>query len=146
MGLVGDIEAVGHLADRVADLANVPSRAAKAVAFDLEGFLQDEFDEGRDPYGSPWEPLADATRERGRTEPPLTDTGAMRASAVVRPARGAGVQVTIDHPALPHQTGWQGPQGWGPARPILPDREELPVDWAEAIESAVEAEVHRRGR
>lgn len=142
MGFTGDIDAVGHLADRISDLASVPSRAAGAVSFELEVFIQDEFNEGRDPYGTPWEPLADSTRERGRTDPPLTDSWAMRDSASVRPSRGAGVNMMIDHPAMPHQTGWSGPQGDGPARPILPAGDELPSEWTEAIESAVETAVH----
>jgi hypothetical protein len=139
----GDISQMSHLADRIADLSTVPARASKAVAFELEGFLQQEFDEGRDPYGDAWEPLAEATVARGRHAPPLTDTGAMRHSASVRPMRGAGVAVTIEHPAEDHQTGWEGVQGWGPARAILPDREELPEAWETAIDDAVEAQVRR---
>ena len=136
----GDITRMGHLADRVADLAEVPSRASAAIARDLEGLIADEFDAGADPYGQPWKPLAAATVARGRTAPPLTDTAAMRASSRVRPMRPAGVAVTIDHPAAPHQTGWSGPQGTGPKRTILPDRAELPPDWQDVIADRVEAE------
>ena len=39
----GDLSRMSGLADRLADLANVPSRAARAVAFDLEGFVRGEF-------------------------------------------------------------------------------------------------------
>lgn len=139
----GDLSRMGDLADRVADLATVPSRAARAVAFEVEGFMQAEFDDGRDPYGDAWDPLAEATLDRGRTPPPLDDTGAMRSSLRVRPMRGAGISVTIDHPAAPHQTGWVGPQGEGPARPILPARGELPEAWQGAIEDAVTREARR---
>lgn len=143
MSWSGDISEIGHLADRVADLAQVPSRAARRVARELEDEIQAEFDEGQDPYGRSWKPLAEATMDRGRTPPPLTDSADMRASARVRPLAGAGVGVSIDHPALPHQTGWSGPQGTGPARPILPDRDVLPDNWIEIIDEAVEAEVRR---
>ena len=143
MSWTGDISRMGHLADRVADLAEVPSRASAAIAGDLEGLIQDEFDAGTDPYGQPWKALAPATVARGRTAPPLTDTGAMRASAHVRPMRPAGVALSIDHPAAPHQTGWSGPQGTGPARPILPARSELPPDWQDVIADRVEAEFKR---
>lgn len=108
--------------------------------------MQAEFDDGVDPYGDPWEPLADATTDRGRTPPPLTDTGAMRGSLSVRPMRGAGVQITIDHPAAPHQTGWSGPQGSGPARPILPARGELPIAWQDLIAEEIDRDVRARRR
>jgi hypothetical protein len=134
MGFDGDISAMGRLADRVADLSEVPSRASKRVAFKLESFLEEEFDDGADPYGTPWAPLAESTLERGRRPPPLTDSHAMRDDARVRPLRGAGVAMTVDAAyAPPHQTGWAN----APARPILPARAELPRRWAEAIKSAV---------
>jgi hypothetical protein len=144
MGWDGDISAMGRLADRVADLASVPARAARRVSRDLSVFIQDEFDEGQDPYGSAWAPLAPITLEGGRTPPPLTDTTAMRGGIRVAPLRGAGVAITVPHPAAPHQTGWSGPQGSGPARPILPARGALPLSWQDAIEAAVSAEVGRR--
>lgn len=144
MSFDGDISQIGQLADRVADLSTVPSRAARGVAFELDGFLQDEFVEGEDPYGVAWEELADATVERGRTPPPLTDSGDMRATAHVRPGAGAGIVMTVTaRYAPPHQTGWHGPQGDGPARPMLPDREELPDAWQDAIERHVERAVRR---
>lgn len=132
----GDISRMGKLADRLADLAGVPSRAAARVSRELDHLIRDEFDAGADPYGTAWKPLASATIERGRVPPPLTDTRAMRDSLAVRPLRGAGVGITIDHPAAPHQTGWRGRQGSGPARPILPNAA-MPSLWEEAIEAAV---------
>lgn len=148
MGWSGDISRMSHLADRVADLAEVPSRAAKRVSAELEGLLQEEFDAGHDPYGTAWKPIEAETAER-RTQtstPPLTDTGAMRASLRVKPMRGAGVSITISHPshpAAPHQTGWSGPQGRGPARPILPARGELPIEWVEVIQDGIQREARR---
>jgi len=138
----GDISEMGALADRVADLAEVPSRVAAKVSSELEDLIQAEFDAGRDPYGDPWEPLAEATLDKGRRPPPLTDTGAMRGSLAVRPMQGAGVSVTIDHPAPPHQTGWSGSQGSGPSRPILPMRE-MPIAWEGVIAEAIEEEFRR---
>jgi hypothetical protein len=137
----GDISKMGKLADRIADLASVPSRVSAVVAPQIEALIQDEFDAGTDPYGAPWKPLAPATIATGRTPPPLTHTRAMRDSARVRPMRGAGVGVTINNPpAAPHQTGWSGPQGSGPARPILPERSELPEGWQDVIEDAARKE------
>ena len=134
----GDISGMGQLAQRVADLGQVPSRAAKAIAAELEGLIEEEFDAGADPYGNAWTPLAESTMARGRTPPPLTDSGAMRESLRVAPLARAGIGITISHPGAPHQTGWSGPQGSGPARPILPARE-MPERWAEAIEVEVAA-------
>lgn len=146
MGWDGDISRMGQLADRIADLAEVPSRVAAVVAPELEGLIDDEFTAGHDPYGTAWKPLAEATIEKGRTPPPLTDTRAMRESVAVRPMRAAGVSVQIAHPAAPHQTGWQGKQGSGPARPILPARSELPDAWAIVITDAIEREFGRVAR
>lgn len=137
--MVGLIDA---LADRVADLAEVPSRAAARIASELEDLIQGEFDGGEDPYGQGWESLAQATLDKGRTPPPLTDTRAMRNSLAVRPMQGAGVSITIAHPAAPHQTGWDGTQGSGPSRPILPMRD-MPPAWQTVIDEAIEAEFRR---
>jgi len=137
----GDISRMGQLAERVADLATVPSRASARAAKSIRALLEDEFNEGADPYGEPWAPLEDVTlAKRTQTnEPPLTDTGTMRGTLDVRPMRGAGIAISIEHPAAPHQTGWDGPAGSGPARPILPSAE-MPESWGNAIEAAVRAE------
>jgi hypothetical protein len=60
---------------------------------------------------------------------------------VVRPMRGAGVVITIDHPAAPHQTGWSGPISDGPARPILPSRGDLPVSWKRELDKLTRKEI-----
>lgn len=143
MAWSGDISQMSRLQDRIADLANVPSRVAREVSDEIGELMQAEFDAGTDPYGSPWQELAEATVERGRTPPPLTDTRAMRVSLQVRPMSGAGIAITIDHPAAPHQTGWSGTQGEGPARPILPDRGDLPETWQIAIEEATSKTIRR---
>lgn len=143
MGWTGDISGMGRLADRLADLARVPSRAAARVSKEIEGLIVSEFAEGEDPYGTAWKPLAKSTLERGRTPPPLTDTRDMLKSLRVAPLPRAGVGITIDHPAAPHQTGWHGERGNGPARPILPARSELPEEWVDAIDAAVSKEMRK---
>lgn len=140
--ITGNLSRMGQLQARLRDLAEVPSRAARRVSEDLSVLIQEEFDAGADPYGREWDPLADATRERGRTEPPLTDSGAMRGGIRVAPLPGAGVGVTLPHPAEPHQTGWSGPRSDGPSRPILPSGV-MPARWREVIMDAVESEVRR---
>jgi len=138
----GDISHMGQLASTIGRLASVPSRASRAIAVDIGEMLEEQFAAGADPYGDAWDPLEDVTLEKRSqtTEPPLTDFGRMRGSMRVRPMSGAGVAITIDHPAAPHQTGWSGPQGEGPARPILPDRG-MPARWREAIAARVDEAV-----
>jgi phage gpG-like protein len=132
--LTGNFAELAKMRERLADLATVPSRVAKSVSADIATFVQEEFDHGADPYDDPWAPLSPSTLSQGRSEPPLTDSHAMRDSLVVRPLASAGVAITIDHPAGVHQTGWTGPRSSGPARPVLPARGELPDGWIEAIE------------
>lgn len=132
----GDISHMGQLARNIGRLASVPSRASRRVARELESLIQDEFEHEADPYGNAWQPHADATIERWGEHPILDLSGDMRRSLDVQPMRGAGVSITIDHPAEDHQTGWSGPQGEGPARPILPSGP-MPPLWEEAIEAAV---------
>lgn len=140
MGWDGDISRMGRLAENIGKLAGVPSRASRRVAQELRPLIQEQFDEGADPYGRSWKPLAPSTIDRGRFPPPLTDTGEMRDGIRVQPMRGAGVSITIPHPAQCHQTGWIGPQGTGPARPILPGRG-MPPRWQEVIDVAILDEI-----
>jgi hypothetical protein len=141
MGWTGDISRMGRLADRVRDLAKVPSRAAAPVAKAIKGLIAEEFEAQADPYGNAWQPHADATVERWGEHPILDLTGNMRGGIDVSPMRPAGVAVTIPHPGAPHQTGWSGPQGSGPARPILPGGT-MPARWREAIRAEVSEAFH----
>lgn len=147
MTFTGDIRHMGQLASNLGKLGTVPSRAARAVADGIAGLIESEFEEGRDPYGREWRALTEATlaHRSQTTEPPLTDHGDMRRSVRVRPRAGAGVGITIDHPAMPHQTGWNGTQGTGPARPILPGMK-MPRAWREMIDEAVDAAVRETVR
>lgn len=141
----GDISKMGRLATNVARLSRVPAVASRAVSDDLADAIEAEFHVGVDPYGEAWVPLAEATLAKGRTPPPLTDTGAMRRSTQVRPMPSAGVSITIPHPAQCHQTGWHGPRGDGPPRPVLPGRK-FPALWAVIIDEAIEAAVKGSSR
>lgn len=138
----GDISKMGQLAANVAKLASVPARASKRVAKEIESLIKEEFDHEADPYGNAWKPLADSTVERKGFTTILEDSRAMRDSLSVTPRRGAGVAITIDHPSEDHQTGWNGPQGSGPARPILPSGR-MPARWNQAIKESVRAEFKR---
>lgn len=144
MTLSGNINELGRIGATVNSLGDVPRIAESLAAEKIEALVSLEFDVGVDPYGEPWQPLAPATIASGRFAPPLTDTRELRESLLVYPSREAGVRVTIgtaSHPAGPHQDGWSGRQGSGPARPILPTPERgLPLSWESAIQdSAIEA-------
>lgn len=146
MAWVGDISRIGKLAARIDRLRTTPMDVRERIAKRLEGLIQEQFDAGSDPYGNSWAPLADYTIERGRTPPPLTDTGEMRGDLRVRPARGAVVEISIPHPAGVHQTGWTGPLSSGPARPILPKGSQLPPRWKEVIDTEVRRDVEDKLR
>jgi hypothetical protein len=128
------------LASALHGLQRVPSQAARQAAADIAGLLEQQFDEGRDPYGNAWAELAESTLAKGRTPPPLTDSGAMRASTDVAPSAGAGLTITLGAAyATYHQTGTANM----PARPILPE-DELPPEWLDMIANAVQEAVSRR--
>jgi hypothetical protein len=126
-----------QLGDRLADLQDVPARAARGAAARIGDLIEAEFDAGDDSYGDPWAALTATTLAKGRTPPPLTDTGAMRGGIEVKPTQGAGIEVTIptlerDYPKF-HQTGTRAME----RRAILPDGSELPEEWEEAIEDSI---------
>ena len=141
MGFTGDFAAMRHLADRIGDLAQVPSRASKAVAERLNDLVADEYASGSDPYGEPWAPLMDATLDKGRSPPPLTASGDMAGGTLARPMRGKGVAFTVPDPGGFHQGGTVNME----AREILPAGEELPPPWSKAIEEEVRAAFGGRG-
>lgn len=123
---------------RLDDLATVPSRVSKDVAEKVAKLIDDGFSSGTDPYGNAWEPLADATLARGRSEPALTDSSDMREAVSVKPLAGSGIQITSSSPySTFHQTGTRRM----PARPFLPDGGELPDEWQDAIDKSLAAAV-----
>lgn len=132
----GDISKMGQLAANIGKLASVPARASKRVAKEIKSLIQEEFREQADPYGNAWRPHMALTTYRHGMHPILDLTGQMKESLDVRPRAGAGISITIDHPSEDHQTGWDGPQGSGPARPILPSNR-FPARWKEVIDAAV---------
>jgi len=125
------------LADRLAQLAEIPSRIAAKVAEEITESLADEFDSGMNSYGTPWKPLLPQTVRRKKGDARiLRRTDALSAATIARPMGGAGVEiVSLDHGNF-HQTGTKHMV----ARKILPDGGTLPRPWAEAIQSALDQE------
>lgn len=110
-------------------LVRAPTALAASVAPAFAELIDQGFATGTDPYGVPWKPLAESTVKRGRRPPPLTATGATRASATVR-AGGSIVACTVRGASDFHQPDAQG-------RQILPtDAQGLPRSWANAIQDA----------
>ena len=123
---------------------------ARVAAPSLDALVQQEFDRGTNPYGTAWKPLAASTVARGRSAPPLTDTGAMRGGTTVKPA-DTSIVMQSPAPAFLHQYGWRlrlaKPKAkrskgqviammthktGGPARPIFPDGR-IPNGWRQLV-------------
>lgn len=128
---------LGSLAKTLDKLARVPSQIAGDAAKTIATEIQRQFDNGLDPYGEPWEQLADSTVARGRTPPPLTDTWEMRDGIEVRPMPGSGISISfeVDY-AIHHQYG--APRANVPQRAILPPAGVLPDTWKRALADAQE--------
>lgn len=139
--IAGDLSRMGQLSRNLGKLASVPSMASAKLSEKLPEVIDKQFQTGTDPYGRAWTPHADATIERHGEHPLLDLSGQMRSSLHVHPMQAAGVSVTIDHPSEDHQTGWKGPQGEGPARPILP-MGTFPATWRAAVQDSIQESIN----
>ena len=119
-------------------LAKVPSAVASDASESIDGLIRDQFAAGVDPYGEAWADLADATKAKGRSPPPLTDTGEMLGGIEVRPLQGAGISVTVPDPGVHHQYGTANM----PQRAIYPNHG-MPDTWQRAIADAADAAFDR---
>jgi phage gpG-like protein len=134
---------LGAFVERLEELATVPSRVARAVAADLQKLVERGYASGKDPYGATWSPLKKRTLQK-HGPPPLTFTGIMREDTRVSPRAGAGIVMVAEFPAAIHMTGAGNPSPedpqpeWGmEARPMFPDRDELPPSWQDAIDRRI---------
>ncbi len=129
------------LADRLAELDDLPSRIVGEVASSINEMIADQFASGSDPYGAPWAPLLPSTvRRKGGDTRVLRRRDSLSSSTIARPSSGAGIEITsVDYGGV-HQVG-DGSRMV--ARPVLPDGNELPESWQEAIESATERAFNR---
>jgi phage virion morphogenesis protein len=112
-----------------------PQKALRKVGFALTELVADSFNQGKDPWGTPWEPLSALTvsRRRRQSAEPLRDIGLLRASVEAQVSDDS-VTVSVgrtDRPAQVHQFGnprnrfYNTPRGNPapiPARPFLPIR------------------------
>lgn len=119
-------------------LAKVPSQLAPEVAKDIRKQIDKDFNAGRDPYGKPWQPLADSTIARGRHAPPLTDTRVGRKSIKVFAMQGAGVAITVGTDYM-----WRHQEGKGPpVRRFIPIGT-LPKTYQAVWQKALDRQVRR---
>ena len=123
--LTGDFAQLDRLSRKIADLSQMPSRVSAKAAPEFTTAIQQEFSAGKDPYGAPWASLSAETLRKGRSAPPLTDTGRMRASARAEAAGKAGIAVHIAPPAIFLQA----------KRPMVPALGVEPPRWREILES-----------
>jgi hypothetical protein len=129
---------IGRLEKTLEKLAELPRKLAASAAPEINGLLQRQFTRGEDPYGTPWRPLRKATLAKGRHNPPLTDTGALRSGTRVylMRARYAGLRIVVgaDYGYF-HQVGFRVGRTKVAPRRILPDRG-IPASWKVALDRA----------
>lgn len=137
----GDFDKLGLLKANLARLARVPSQTAADAAEGIRSAIQDEFSAGQDPYGRSWEALEQATLDKGRFPPPLTDSGEM-ADVDVHPTSGAGIAIEFgpEYSGF-HQVGTRRMV----ARPPLPVGG-FPSTWSKVIADAAEKAVEKAMR
>ncbi|HEU4408114.1 MAG TPA: phage virion morphogenesis protein [Polyangiaceae bacterium] len=118
-----------------AELKRLGPKAVRAVGKAFEGELvtlvQLGFRKGRAPDGSAWAPL------QARDGQPLRDTGRLMNSFTAK-ASGSVVKVGTNTPYAPyHQEGTSRM----PARPMLPDGDDLPAPWQQSLDEAADEAV-----
>ena len=137
----GDFSKLGLLQANLAKLASVPSQTTRDAAEGIRSEIVAEFDGGHDPYGRSWASLEQATLDKGRGPPPLTDSGDM-ADVDVRPTAGAGIAIEFGAEyAGFHQAGTR----FMVARQPLPAAG-FPASWSKVIADAATARVEKAMR
>lgn len=108
MPIRGDFPQLRDGISHVRKLGGLGPQVFKAAETEIRKRIEAQFNEGKNPYGTPWKPLAPATLRKGRHPPPLTDTGKMRASTVVA-AMGDTLLIALTDPKAGfHQWGAKG--------------------------------------
>jgi hypothetical protein len=119
-------------------LAEVPSRTTKAVAPLLLARWRADWRAGKDPHGRAWAALAPNTLAKGRTPPPMIETGGTLASTAVRPLKGSGLAITVGGFASLHMRSTTV----RPARATVPTMG-VPASWRGIIAKAAKEQAAR---
>lgn len=117
------------LSKSYAQLARVHPAVVTAVAKPLTLQLQRGFESGTNPYGAPFAQLTAGSIRRGRTPPPLTETGALKASAVLIPTPSGLIRHLGPYYGFYHMAGTK----WMVKRRYFPDAG-LPSAWLDIID------------
>lgn len=134
-GLSGDFDALSALSAALSGADEIVRDVAAESVIELRHAVDSQFTLGTDPYGNAWEPLAPVTIGKGRTPPPLTDTGKMRDSLQVT-VTGESIRFSMGGPAVYHQHGGVRL----PQRKIFPgDPDPIPPIYEAAITDALRA-------
>lgn len=129
------------------------STANLTIGFERVGirwlkFVDDGFKQERDPYGSPWQPLAKRTIRKkkalgySRPERILFGTGELRRSWSYR-ATSRSVSLSSDRSfpdgtdASIHQFGGSTGKFKIPSRPMVPFEQDLPAEWWDAAINSI---------
>jgi hypothetical protein len=126
---VNDFAALGKL---IQNLEHLGSHGSEAVGAKLEPAIQQvvesQYDQGKGPDGEKWANKADGTPSN------LQKSGVMRSrSQVVAGVKGVTVRI-------PSPGGWhQGGTSRMPARPLVPEGDQLPREWEKAAQEAAAA-------
>jgi hypothetical protein len=82
----------GMLALNLRKLITVPSQASKLVSLEIRDLIEDEFNQGKDPYGNKWKPL----KRKGQPPSHLTEAYAT--------FHQIGTKHMVARPILPNNT------------------------------------------
>ena len=112
---------------------------AREAAADIQGFLNDEFASGTDPYGKAWDPPLDGGKPGDRT-------GRLKGEARAVPL---GPRIQLRASGVPYARFFTRGTKKMKARAVFPDSRGIPPAWRRAIDNAarrVVARKLRRGR
>jgi len=127
------------LADRLAQLSEIPALVSAQVASDITRLLRDEFDAGANAYGNPWKPLLPQTIQRKRGDARILRRTDQLSAQTIASAVTDGVEITsLDYGSF-HQNGTSRMV----ARKILPDGSALPREWSRSIQIALSGAVEK---
>ena len=134
------MSALSRFIANLGELQGVASRVAREASDGINDAIQEEFEQGHDPYGKPWAPLLPQTVKRmhGDTRI-LRRTDRLMSETVARPMSGAGIEITSVDYGMRHQFGTKHMV----PRPVLSDGAELPESWQDAIDTASENAIKR---
>lgn len=149
--ITGNFQTLRDGISRIRRIGDAGPELWQRIAPTIRSNIEAQFATGVNPYDTKWKPLAAATLRKGRTPPPLTDTGGLRSSIRVTASGYTLRVIAADLVAGMHQWGTRrrkkkpsamkrqgqvvGTRIWGtgmPKRQILPDGR-IPDKWRQQI-------------